>query len=259
MSMFKVKAENPNKSAEIQGLLFQLGYKWHGVGAAYNDLRRWNVITAYPEEMLLRMGFGGDTDNEITIDQLKDMVVLQRNDVKDATHTDQDNWEWFISSSGIGYVFGCGNSQNLPRWDELSLDMVDLAPIEKQTQPEPEQDLISGADALRALADGKEVELKGGAHYEWKSASGCVASHFLANSFEFRIKPRTIKLEIEIPTPFEPKVGEIFWHLYPESENGYDYDIYGDESTNTWASLGAWRTKEDIKQVVTAWRAAIGK
>ena len=75
----------------------------------------------------------GDEDaKEITIPQVKDIVVLKRNDISDATHTDQDNWKWFIGSDGVGYVWQCGNADNLKQWDESSLDMVDLKPITKE-------------------------------------------------------------------------------------------------------------------------------
>lgn len=80
--------------------------------------------------------FNKDKAKLVTIQDLKDMVVLKRNDPKDATHTDQDNWKWFVSSDGTGYVFACGNSQNLPQWDESSLDMVDLKPIKEEAMKE---------------------------------------------------------------------------------------------------------------------------
>ena len=68
-----------------------------------------------------------------------DLVVLKRNDRNDRTHTDQDNWSWFISSNGTGYVFGAGNANGLHQWDESSLNIVDLKPIGKKEMKEPKQ------------------------------------------------------------------------------------------------------------------------
>lgn len=75
--------------------------------------------------------FDNHEHKELTIPQLRDMVVLKRNDRNDRTHTDQDNWSWFISSNGVGYVFGAGNANGLHQWDESSLNMVDLKPVTK--------------------------------------------------------------------------------------------------------------------------------
>ncbi|MBM9550034.1 hypothetical protein [Acinetobacter nosocomialis] len=80
--------------------------------------------------------------------------------------------------------------------------------------------LISGADALRALADGKDVQVS----TEFTSSSWnddtatYTAEEILAeetaetddyNSMKlfFRLKPQTIKLELEIPAPYKAKIG----------------------------------------------------
>ncbi|MGQ4637290.1 hypothetical protein ACUIJ0_00955 [Acinetobacter junii] len=132
-----------------------------------------------------------------------------------------------------------------------------------------EQGLISGSDALRALADGKEVEVymeipnklpktKG-----WVDASICslVAFAFISPSlsFKFRIKPRTITLNLEIPAPFEPKEGEEFFILAPLSVTGYTkvQGITTQALLDEYVKLGAWRTEEEIKQVVAALRGGI--
>lgn len=63
-----------------------------------------------------------------------------------------------------------------------------------------EQGLISGADALRALADGEEVEF----FYRdvWDSIGEMIViDHFINDKFKFRLKPSTIKIELEIPAP----------------------------------------------------------
>lgn len=121
-------------------------------------------------------------------------------------------------------------------------------------------ELISGADALRALADGEGVEVymeipnklpktKG-----WVDASVCslVPFAFISPnlSFKFRLKPRTVKLEIEVPAPFEPKVGEEFFYLNDGEECGYTRCIHDWGFDPKELNFGAWRTEDEIKIVV---------
>ena len=112
--------------------------------------------------------------------------------------------------------------------------------------------LISGKEALIALANGEDVEYY---NREWMdvnqlSVAGLTA---LRSMYKFRLKPRTITLNIEIPAPFEPK----------DKDNGYVIDLV--VSSNPWNEsdpetyrVGAWRTEEEIKQVVAALRQIFG-
>ena len=123
--------------------------------------------------------------------------------------------------------------------------------------------LISGKEALIALANGEEVEYwcetDPSIQKRWtpiKALNEYKLSYFLENKprFEFRIKPKTISLNgIEIPAPFEPK----------DKDNGYVIDLV--VSSNHWNEsdpetyrVGAWRTEEEIKQVVAALRQIFG-
>lgn len=120
-----------------------------------------------------------------------------------------------------------------------------------------EQGLISGADALRALADGKEVERKLGIGW-CNDVKKMSAETILHGVSELRIKPRTVKIELEIPAPFEPKEGDMYWHISPEYMIGYATSMYNDGNVDTWQQFGAWRTEEEIKQVVAALRGIKG-
>ena len=118
-------------------------------------------------------------------------------------------------------------------------------------------ELISGKDALIALADGEEVQWATGDDFQDVTGEWQVRE-FLHPSFKFRLKPKTITLNgIEVPAPFEPKEGEYFWYISDEYATGY--------SCNTKDSflgdirLGAWRTEEEIKQVVAALRSTFNK
>lgn len=125
-------------------------------------------------------------------------------------------------------------------------EMVRLKKAEK------EQDLISGADALRALADGEDVQ--GTLDFKlWANARDYGLDEFLDpnTSFKFRLKPKhhTVKLEIEVPAPFKPKAGEMVWCLNEFSENGYEART-AYESDDFVANLAYWRTEAEIKIVV---------
>ena len=115
--------------------------------------------------------------------------------------------------------------------------------------------LISGKEALIALANGDEVEWR---HPErdWFKAPQCGmrTQDFFSGVYQFRLKPRTITINgIEVPAPFEPKEGEIYFYLNPHAHAGY-----GPNTTIEWRKylqFGVWRTEEEIKQVVAALRS----
>ena len=116
--------------------------------------------------------------------------------------------------------------------------------------------LISGKEALIALANGEEVEF----FYRdaWDSIGEMIViDHFISDKFKFRLKPRTITINgIEVPAPFEPKEGEIYFYLNPHAHAGY-----GPNTTIEWRKylqFGVWRTEEEIKQVVAVLRQVFG-
>ena len=117
--------------------------------------------------------------------------------------------------------------------------------------------LISGKEALIALANGEEVEFKDGMN-KWENVKydmNLDLSMFLTapDWMEFRLKPRTITLNgIEVPAPFEPKVGEKYWFIADYVSSGYSDT---QEGTGINSSIGKWRTEEEIKQVVAALRS----
>lgn len=129
--------------------------------------------------------------------------------------------------------------------------------------------LISGKEALIALANGQEVEYwcenDPSIQKKWtpiKSLSEYKLSCFLENKprFEFRLKPRTITInEIEVPAPFKPKEGEEYWCFSTQTVLGYGHNVYESERADRrFINMGAWRTEDEIKQVVAALRQIFG-
>ena len=121
--------------------------------------------------------------------------------------------------------------------------------------------LISGKEALIALANGENVEYMDTSEYlGWSNAFGLGTNLFFLDRFKFRLKPRTITINgIEVPAPFEPKEGDLYWHISPEYTNGYGESMYNDGNVDTWQQFGAWRTEEEIKQLVAALRQIFGR
>ena len=118
--------------------------------------------------------------------------------------------------------------------------------------------LISGKQALIALANGESVEyMDTSGTFEslgWGNAFGLGTNLFFLDRFKFRLKPPTIRLSLEIPAPFEPKEGEIYWYI-TDCEHGYGW---AENKDSARCGIAAWRTEEEIKQVVAALRQIFG-
>ena len=128
--------------------------------------------------------------------------------------------------------------------------------------------LISGKEALIALANGESVQKKtdswgGDCWLDISKKEPFNLDCFLSglnrhgDTIKFRLKPRTITINgIEVPAPFEPEDGDQFWHLYPSMGRGYNFTVSID--SDHYQQFGAWRTEEEIKQVVAALRQVFG-
>lgn len=123
-------------------------------------------------------------------------------------------------------------------------------------------ELISGKDALIAKLENKDVQ------YESSGCSGLWvdildAKAFSINewiteksesnpvTFKFRLKPKTITINgIEVPEPFTATHadGEI-WYLNYGFDECYGSMVLDESDTPLYM---AWRTKEEVKQVVAA-------
>ena len=119
--------------------------------------------------------------------------------------------------------------------------------------------LISGKEALIALANGEEVEGNIGSGWvdisvdqKLSIRSFITETNDYGDAVQFRLKPRTITINgIEVPAPFEPKVGEKYWFIADYVSSGYSDTK---EGTGINSSIGKWKTEEEIRQVVAALR-----
>lgn len=259
MDNYKIKVNDEAESKEAQELFFELGYSWLCCGKYYNRIGNYTFITAYPDEMLLRMGWGGDTDKELTLPQLRDLVVLKRNDVKDATHRDKRDESIYLTSDKVIYYWQgewCKSAINKSN-DYENYIANSLTPIAKPQAPA----LISGAEAKLAWANGVDIQIKNVNCVNWYDLD---ESKYNLDIFDnvrvdFRLKPQTIKLELELPKPFEPEEGEKYWWINPNAKLGYEWDTNDLERTDfNRIAMSVWRTEEEIKQVVEQLRKIRG-
>ena len=117
--------------------------------------------------------------------------------------------------------------------------------------------LISGKEALIALANGEEVEFFYRGVWDFIGEM-IVIDHFVSDRFKFRLKPRTITINgIEVPAPFEPKSGDMVWCLNELSEKGYEARTTYNSDDFT-AHIAYWRTEEEVQQVIAALRQVFG-
>ena len=116
--------------------------------------------------------------------------------------------------------------------------------------------LISGREAKLAWANDKEVEYM--PLNKWNLLGGSTPlSIFDRDDVKFRLKPRTITINgVDVPAPFEPKEGETYWCFSTQTVIGYGHNVYESERADRrFINMGAWRTEEEIKQVVAALRS----
>ena len=129
-----------------------------------------------------------------------------------------------MTAAGKEFVFWKGNGQyswhteNSNEWEKAGFGLSDLESYldeyskivwERNKQVEKDPALISGAEALRALADGKEVEslqigLVGIQPENWLETARTrtlTIFDFISGQWCFRLKPTTLKVNAELPKP----------------------------------------------------------
>ena len=118
--------------------------------------------------------------------------------------------------------------------------------------------LISGKEALIALANGKEVECKNDVTgMDWSDATGLLVRSFFdpTHMWGFRLKPRTITINgIEVPAPFNGELShkQYAYVLNTASPDGYGHIKFYDGNVQP---LFCWTDEDEIKQVVAALRS----
>ena len=118
--------------------------------------------------------------------------------------------------------------------------------------------LISGKEALIALANGEIVETRKKDDSMWSSVGFFAVNVFKDENWLFRIAPRTISINgIEVPAPADDKDyhHQGIWILNSLEPKEYGYVVLDitDELPRYW-----WKSEEEVKQVVSALRQVFG-
>lgn len=267
MDNYKIKVNDEAESKEAQELFFELGYVWADTKCQTPMKFTTSCIySGFEDGELCRDYYDENPDHqELTIPQLRDLVVLKRNDVKDATHRDKRDESIYLTSDKVIYYWQgewCKSAINKSN-DYENYIANSLTPI---TQPQ-DPALISGDVALANVHKCIVQYLHDDEPYgRWTT----ITDHFWSQyhlgmfldpdtKFKFRFKPQTIKLELELPKPFEPEEGEKYWWINPNAKLGYEWDTNDLERTDfNRIAMSVWRTEEEIKQVVEQLRTIRG-
>ena len=128
-------------------------------------------------------------------------------------------------------------------------------------------ELISGKDVVIAILSGKDLLWKKTEWEDdekedvnksmWNIEELLTGKTVAGDIVEFYLKPRTVSINgIEVPAPFEPCAEDDCraYVIDTRNVNGYDWQ----HSSHCNPSHIAWRTEEEIKQVVAALRQVFG-
>lgn len=247
----------PKDLDEIQDLFEKLGYR-KGVAMLDPTINFIGTFSSKKPHYTSTSWCELENHTLITVQQLKDMVVLERVDVNDATHCYSDHFK-YLELSGDWYVYSNTDqcwviSINKSNWFKENLTAIKQTKHKEEDMQSNGDGLISGADALRALADGKEVQQWNGSVW-WDVEGNYQINVFRCGKYKFRLKPKPILLNgIEIPAPFTPKIGELFYFVSTHYLEGFSSNDFS-EDWKEFTQYGAWKTEAEIKQVVEALRS----
>ncbi|EMI3297750.1 hypothetical protein RGF90_002905 [Acinetobacter baumannii] len=263
MDNYKIKVKDEAESKEAQELFVKLGFEKTGFSCDEFPCYLATWEGGFSDYVLDSLSVSRER-KELTLPQLRDLVVLKRGDVKDATHRDKQQNSIYLTSDKVIYYWDAEwlNSAINKSNDYENYIANSLTPI---TQPQ-DPALISGDVALANVHKCIVQYLHDDEPYgRWTT----ITDHFWSQyhlgmfldpdtKFKFRFKPQTIKLELELPKPFEPEEDCHVYILDDGKTDGYrrySYEVHGDKG-NTF--IGIWRTEDEIKQVVEQLRKIRG-
>ncbi|WP_151687308.1 hypothetical protein [Acinetobacter nosocomialis] len=227
MEKYKIKINSVAEARECSALMKELGYKEDNTFSRFNSRDNFGIACSDGSFGYGLEGMTDENDQDITLPQLRDLVVLKRNDINDATHTDGDR-NAFLDSDGK-YHYWCFQKNEWFDAKHISFLVQYLRPIKKNVESATgrfdengdhhltfsngtdakDPTLISGRDAWLANFDGKDVEFNNKLDDKWHpfNSETWECEELKGDSYLFRLKPQTIKLELEIPAPYKAKIG----------------------------------------------------
>lgn len=223
MENYKIRVNNEAESKEAQELFFALGAsRPDGTKNTYHSPTVFGllVVDGLLNYVFAESVFYDSKAKELTLPQLRDLVVLKCNDSRDANVNQGGEipclYDLYLTADKELYFYHCGKGKWL--LSNLNHDedyYATLKPIEKSEHQAPA--LISGADVPALIKKGESVQFRsvfnvqGGG--EWQDLNlerdeeEFSLGDLINTRFEWRLKPQTIKLELEIPAPYKAKIG----------------------------------------------------
>ena len=125
MENYKVLVSGESKSEEVQDLFFELGCEWGTCGNSYNKMVSVGHYIFSTDSNMLNYGLGIGR-KEITLQHLKDLVVLKRNSIDDASFKDTFGDIWYVDSTNSYWMFENGI------WREAEEPLFKLEQIKKE-------------------------------------------------------------------------------------------------------------------------------
>ena len=171
MENLKIKVNSESESKEVQELFFELGYTWSGDSKDIFDFDMPEYIVNWNNGYIT---VGDDFDKnrqEITLPELRDLVVLKRNSIDDATHEDKNDPEFkYRLIDNHWYVI----TEENPVWRKDSIDLNEAPLFIKPIEKPMKEYLIKSGDGKYLLTHHDSIgaiEIPDGATYYAKDAS----------------------------------------------------------------------------------------
>ena len=130
MENLKIRVNSEDESKQAQELFFELGYKKYN----WSNLENYPIQINAASKNMTYSDFGNRKDlngiKKVTLGELRDLVVLKRNDVGDATHGNELTQRGYLTSDGVEYMYDFFDKK-WRRSTTLTFSNSKLKPIEK--------------------------------------------------------------------------------------------------------------------------------
>lgn len=170
MENLKIRVNSEDESKEAQELFFELGRVWHDTKCKTQMRYVEPVYYSSFDDMELACDVSDVNykHKEITLPELRDLVVLKRNDVGDATHTD-GHYSFYVGKDKNYFFSSCDKAWR-GTWKNVDI----LKPIEKKEMKEYLRKNSNGTYSYIGPVHTDHVhdlmiEIPDGANFAWKS------------------------------------------------------------------------------------------
>lgn len=224
----QIKIEDNDDIKEAHDLLLKLGFSTY-------SKESFDVWINQPKPIWLKTNYFDEQPNkidwcfkeshgeckEITLPELRDLVVLKRNDPNDGTHIDRDNKPWYVTSDNLFYCFEYG--REWVKENQRVFDNYEVKPIEKPMKEYLRKN-SNGTYSYIGMVRPEHVsdfmiEIPEGATYYAKDANLGKSGNFFfrlrSDGFDFE----AVWLESNwMQASFNVKNQEVLWQRYTHPE-----------------------------------------